>query len=66
MSEWTKGADGHYIVWNRPPQYLHGVVSLLLPGEGSLAPGVMSKRRREFLKLQRRELKRKKKDGRGL
>ncbi len=63
MSSWTKGADEHYIVWNQPPHYIDGVVNLLLPGEHSLAPGEMSKRTREFMKLQRRDLKRRKNDG---
>ena len=58
MAEWTRDADGEHVRWNRPPHYLAGVVNLLLPGEHSLLPNEMSKRRAEFMKLQRRDLKR--------
>ena len=63
MSEWTKDAENHYIVWNQAPQTVHGVVNLLLPGERSITDAEMSKRRREFMKLQLRDLKRRKNDG---
>ncbi len=60
MQSWTKDAAGEHVRWNEPPHYIDGVVNLLLPGETCLSPPELSKRRREFMKLQRRDLKRKK------
>ena len=64
-TKWTTDHEGHYIVWNRPPHYIDGVVNLLLFGEHSLKPQEMAKRRAEFMKLQKRDLKRRKNDGPG-
>lgn len=59
MSNWTRDKDGNYIDWTMPPYYVNGVLTLILPGERDVDPDVLAKRRVEYMKLQRRRLKKK-------
>jgi len=55
--DWTKDENGEYVRWHRPPHYVNGILNLLLAGEGRLSHDELRKRRSEYLKLRRREMR---------
>ena len=57
-SNWTKDSSGNYIRWNEPPHYVNGLLTLVLPGEDLISHTELSKRRSEYMKLCRREMRR--------
>ena len=59
MSDWTRDEGGEFIDWTQPPYYVSGILNLVLPGERNVHPDILSKRRVEYVKLQKRRLKKK-------
>lgn len=57
---WTRDAKGKYVDWTRPPHRQGGRLNLVLEGEDvtRLPRGELSKRRREYMSLARRHLRR--------
>ena len=59
---WTKGRDGKYIDWTKPPHYVRGVLNLVLPGEEDVSEAVLRQRREEYMRLTKRRMARKTKN----
>lgn len=57
MTDWTRDENGGFVDWTKPPFYVNGILTLLLPGEAHADPDTLSKRRHEYMKLQRRRLR---------
>lgn len=57
MSDWTTDQDGGFVRWNEPPYFVNGRLTLLLEGEDRVDVDELSKRRHEYMKLERRRIK---------